>query len=439
MHHRVVDIKTGSMTLVIVLLNLSILVTLIWIIWTGQQTLRSVYWPSLIFKVLCGVSLGLLYRYYYTTGDTFSFFQDATVLSDMARKNNGEYLNFLWNGDESFSVWSRLNYSQTRSVFFTKLISVVNLLTYDNYWITSLYFSLISFCGSLYLSRKLVMFFPDSFPPVAIAFLFFPSVVFWSSGVLKEAIALPGIFFLSGIFLTAWHRHQIKWYEWILLPIAFLWVWKLKYFYLAVFLPITFATLVTKFLVLDFFRVTKLGFQVLAFLALIAGSTFMITFFHPNFHLNYLPEVIVMNNQDYTRASNGENLVHFQNLEPDFFSIAKHSPKALLAGIFRPGIWEADTTLKLLAAIETLGLVLLVILNLANWRKITLGPYRLLTLAVLMYVVLLCVFLTISTPNLGTLVRYRIGFMPFLVFVLLNTKPLRKNLERLFSSLVREK
>jgi hypothetical protein len=131
--------------------------------------------------------------------------------------------------------------------------------------------------------------------------------------------------------------------------------------------------------------------------------------------------------------------VIFQHLEADFFSIAKYSPKALLSGIFRPGIWEANTTLKFLAATENLVLALLFLFNLATCRKITIGPHRLLTFSVIMYVVLLCVFLTISTPNLGTLVRYRIGFLPFLIFVLLNTSPLLKSLERLFSNLVRDK
>jgi hypothetical protein len=35
----------------------------------------------------------------------------------------------------------------------------------------------------------------------ALAFLFFPSVVFWSSGLVKETLALAGIFWMSTIFL----------------------------------------------------------------------------------------------------------------------------------------------------------------------------------------------------------------------------------------------
>jgi hypothetical protein len=37
----------------------------------------------------------------------------------------------------------------------------------------------------------------------------------------------------------------------------------------------------------------------------------------------------------------------------------------------------------------------------------------------LFYVVFLCVFLALSTPNFGTLSRYRIGFTPFLWLLLL--------------------
>jgi hypothetical protein len=39
-------------------------------------------------------------------------------------------------------------------------------------------------------------------------------------------------------------------------------------------------------------------------------------------------------------------------------------------------------------------------------------------LPILIYCFVLCILLAISTPNFGTLSRYRIGFLPFFVFVL---------------------
>lgn len=422
---------------IVVILNLVLLFAILWPMWKRQDVLRQFYWPALLFKVCCGILLGLLYTYYYSTGDTFSFFQDGSLLSGLARNDFGEYIRFLWSGDESFAMWSQLNYPQPRSVFFAKIISVINLLTLDNYWVALLYFSVISFFGALFLSRRIVAYFPDAVYPTVVAFLFFPSVVFWSSGIIKEAVALAGIYFLSGIFLSAWHRQKLSLSEWVLLLLSAWWVWKLKYFYLAIFFPIALATLVIKIFVIDFFLVRKLGLQLLIWFLLFGTGVLLISFLHPNFRFDYLPEVIVMNNQEYTDNSSPDNLVHFKDLEPNFYSIAKHAPKALFSGIFRPGFWEADTTLKWLAGLENLGLSILIVLSIARWRKITCGQYRLLTFAVLLYIGLLGVFLTLATPNLGTLVRHRIGFMPFLVFVLLNSSDGVKTLERLFLRLVR--
>ncbi|HEX5168526.1 MAG TPA: hypothetical protein VFW11_05090, partial [Cyclobacteriaceae bacterium] len=165
---------------------------------------------------------------------------------------------------------------------------------------------------------------------------------------------------------------------------------------------------------------------------------FAISFLHPNFRLSYLPEVIVKNNEAYTRLSSPDNLILFKNLEPDFFSMARHSPQALLSGIFRPGIWEASSVLKFLSAMENLFLAILIALTLMR-RKAISRQNRLLTFAVLIYIVLLCVLLTLATPNLGTLVRYRVGFIPFLVYLLLHGSNITKSLERLFVRLVRHK
>jgi hypothetical protein len=37
---------------------------------------------------------------------------------------------------------------------------------------------------------------------------------------------------------------------------------------------------------------------------------------------------------------------------------------------------------------------------------------------VITYSVLLCIFLALSTPNFGTLIRYRVGFLPFLLVLI---------------------
>jgi hypothetical protein len=411
---------------IVIVLNVALLFLISWRFWNQESSsLKKFFWPALVFKVGCGFLLGLLYKYYYTEGgDTFSLFHDGTQLSALARSNWKTYFSFLWMGDNSFAIWNSLTHQEYRSVFVIKWISLFNLLTNDNYWLTSIYFSFLSFMGAWYLSKKINLFFPESHIAITVAFLFFPSVIFWSSGVSKEALAIPGLFILAGIFLKIWHQQKLTVLEWLLCLISIWCVWRLKYFYLALFLPIGITTLLTKYFVVTFIKKERLFVYLLTWFGFFGVLLILVSFLHPNFSFSYLPEVIVANSIEYIRLSRPDNLIHFNNLKPDFISIIANSPKALFSGVFRPFLWEGNSVLKFLSATENLILLVLLVSQLIRLKGMKVERGQLITFAVIVYSVLLCVFLALSSPNLGTLVRYRIGFLPFFVFVLVYQNPL---------------
>ncbi len=86
----------------------------------------------------------------------------------------------------------------------------------------SLYFSAISFFSSWFLVQKINRLFEGVQPAAILGFLFFPSVVFWSAGVIKESLAMAALFFLSLIFLKVWKREKLHWIEWLLIANFFM-------------------------------------------------------------------------------------------------------------------------------------------------------------------------------------------------------------------------
>src|SRR5690606_35684717 len=108
----------------------------------------------------------------------------------------------------------RLILHDRRALLFSKIVSLFYVISFGNYWICTLYFSFFSFLGAWYLVRKITVFFPDKIAGAMIAFLFFSGVVFWSSGIIKESLAMTAIFFLSGIFLVLWFDQKVKWLDW---------------------------------------------------------------------------------------------------------------------------------------------------------------------------------------------------------------------------------
>ena len=386
-------------------------------VWKKQDLgVRPFFWPALALKLVAGIALGLLYKYHYAAGDTFGFFEDASKLTKVFWIEPRVYFKFLMAGDELDPVWSTLSNTQSRSLFLIKIISLVNLGTGNSYWITSLYFSLVSFGAAFLLFSRISIIFPASKVAAAIAFLFFPSIVFWGSGIIKECLALAGLFTISIVCLKTLTNSKTLWWEWLLAFISAIVVWRLKYYWFAVFVPVTITTIALH-LVTQRWR-ARMSIKILLWIGSFLIFCFGVTLVHPNFYLDTFLTVLVENYNEFTKIESQGRIIHYE-LEPSWWSVILNSPLALVSGLFRPFIWEATNFLQVIVAVENLFVLILMATRLSQMKSVIQSAYRLLIFSVVVYIVILCVFLALSTPNLGTLARYRIGFQPFLVFVLL--------------------
>jgi hypothetical protein len=302
----------------------------------------------------------------------------------------------------------------------------------------SLYFSAIAFASAWYLVKKISDVFESTRIAAVLGFLFFPSVVFWSAGLIKECLALAALFLLSLMFLNLWRREKISWTGW-LLTLAALWiVWSLKYYYLAIFLPVVFTALCLRYL-LTKFVVKTLSAKVLLWCLIFTIPILLMTILHPNFYYERFMGVVVSSYYEFQSISNPEDVIHYDELKATPLSLVLNSPLALFSGLFRPFITEARTFFQWFIAFENLALLALVSGALFQIKKLIASPHRLLLFSILTYSILLCVFLALSTPNFGTLTRYRVGFLPYFVFVLTIENPLINKLItlKIFRNLVR--
>jgi hypothetical protein len=414
------------MKILFAVVNLIFLSSIAYRLWRSyqQSSIVQFFWPSLIIKAAAGIALGLIYLYYYRIlSDTFLFFEDAKKLTELARADFFSYLRFLFIDDYTHPLWKEIVYFQSRALFMVKLTSLLGLITFDNYWITSIYFSMMCFFGAWKLTNVVVEAFPSAKVAAIIAFLFFPSVVFWGSGVIKESVAMATLFVLSAAAVEIWEGKKLSWWEWLLVIISAWLLWRLKYYYLAVFLPVSAAAIITRRLT-QTWQVKSIVIKVL-----IWGGTFIvplaiISSLRPNFYPTRILDVIVSNNREFNAMSDPDDLIEYTALEPTLASVVRNVPRALVSGIFRPFPWEAHTVFQWLIALENVLLLLLFVASLSNIRRLVKSPQRLLLCSVLLYVVVLCVFLALSTPNFGTLSRYRISFLPFLLLLMTIENPL---------------
>ncbi len=411
------------MKLTLAVVNIAFLGWVFYSLWKNEKLpLRNYFWPALLLKLFAGICLGLVYTYYYSVGDTFLYLSDGKKLAQLGRTDFTSYLNFLWSGDDAFPVWTELVYKQPRAAFLAKITSVFCLFTYDNYWIISLYFSGITFYCAWVLVKRIITLHPPAELAAVISFLFFPSVVFWSSGVIKESLAMAGLFFLSSIFLKSWQRENISVGEWIVSLISLWVIWNLKYYYLAIFLPVGLTTLIAAF-IMQKMTIQSLLLKVALWSVIFIVPLLVISTVHPNFYPSRFMEVVVTSNYEFQSISDPEDLILYNELEASATGILKNIPWALFSGLFRPLLTEVHNLLQFFIALENTILLVLFLSGLKSVNQLISSNQRMLMFSIIVYTLLLCTFLALSTPNFGTLSRYRVGFLPFLVFLLTIENP----------------
>ena len=375
-----------------------------------------IFWCSFIAHLLCGWAVGLLYLFYYKENDTWALFNEAVKLSEFAKSDIVAYLKVLILGDQYSAQLASITLVD-RSLLFIRLTSAFNLISFNSYWTVSAYFSLISFAASWFVFQKIVEQFNELKLQAAVAFLFWPSVLFWSSGIIKETLALSGIYFLAGYLIQFVLERKVSVIQLLIIGLSIYISWGLKYYWAAIFLAVTISILLYRWAqgLWDWVNQYKVGVWFFIFGSLLV----LVSFLHPNFNLDKIIEVVISNHDLFVQASDPNSAIHFQALSGSWFSLVRNSPLALFSSAFRPLPWEAVGTASLVASFENVCLLAMAFVSLSQVRELWRSSNRLWLWAIILYVILLGIFLALSTPNFGTLSRYRVGFLPFFVFLIL--------------------
>ncbi|GAB4395286.1 MAG: hypothetical protein OHK0053_01760 [Microscillaceae bacterium] len=397
------------------------------------------FWPALLCKCAAGLAYGSLYVFYYENGgDTINFFLDGTRFAQLARQSPATFLRVVFWQEyyplEPFAVFNL--WYQARTLFFVKLVSFFCLLTNDHYWLISLYFSVFSFWGMWLLANTLARLYPSLANAAALSLLFWPSLVFFSAGLSKESLAMGA---------WAWLLARMQGY---LLPFPKGWLYHLASLGLLVGLSILLLELKIYYLAglagavavyvlgMNFQMVRRAHLSHL-FLrgGLIVGLGLLLLGLAMRYQ--YLPpparlmEALVHSHNKMYIKSKPDDLIHYSvaggagyiTLSTKVSNLLLNSPTALFSTLYRPFVWEhGGSRLKQVLGIENLlllGLSGMALFRLFLGQNTALRQAGPLLWAACCYIVVLGVLMGLSTPNFGTLARYRIGILPVFVFLVL--------------------
>lgn len=378
---------------------------------------RLYYWPALLFKLAAGIAVGLLYFVYYGGGDTINYHEDASALAALATEKPGLYWSALL-GDYPAGI--QLHYlQQERALLTAKIFSPFYVLTANNYWLTACYISLIAFASLFFLVHRLVGFRPVLKKAAPLAFLFWPSFVFWTSGVLKESLAIICIaFIVASVLPYLLGKQEIIVTEAFIALLLFVPLFYIKYYYAGLLAPVLGCLLLSVWAGRSF-DLRKSWTAVIFLLSLLAGG-WLVTRLHPNMYAERFLAVWVENYYLMVNASAEGAYVSYHGLEASWASVFRHAPRAIITGLYEP-LFRFDPTnfLQLAAAAENIVLLALTILALLGWGLQQRFQLSLLVVAVLLYVLLFALVMGIAAPNFGALIRYRISYQPFFTLIVL--------------------
>ena len=376
-----------------------------------------------------GFVLFLIYSKYYTVrqdADTFKYFDDSKYMYNAFWTNPLDYLQMLFGVEcnteyfnthyfDHMSNWVRSYdnglFNDNRLVI--RINAFMRIFSFGNYHVHSILLSYFAFLGSFSLAQ---VFYRVSKAKIASYFAVFlvPSVVFWSSGILKEAILLFALgLFTYHIYELFGRNKRLRTYVILFLMSCILIVMKL-YVFMA-FIPAVMAwILVSKW---------KRGLWVYlgAYLTFFGLATF-IGELNPRY--DFVNLIVDKQKQfiglsEFYQVNSGFAM---DTLSYDMWSVIKASPEGLFNVLTKPWPTEVNNLLFVPAFIEN-ALVVALLLFACIYRKSLNKKEWDFAIFCLSFCFILFIVIGLTTPITGALVRYKIPAIPFLfmaVFLFMN-------------------
>jgi hypothetical protein len=398
---------------------------------TNSHTKRY-FIPAISVKFVGAIALGLIYQFYYGGGDTFNYFNQSKIILEAF--DESFILGFKLmtaNGEANADIWlysTRMYWYTAPAEFMViKITTLFGLLSFQTYTVVALLFATFSFSGLWALYLTILKIYPALSKQLAWAVFFVPTVFFWGSGLLKDTICIGAL----GWMFWAFYKVLIERKPTILSIIIFitntLLINIIKKYILLAFMP---GILFWLFLVYNkkihnpLLRKLSFPFFLLIGVTLAYFAATNITAGDQLYAVDKLAErTKITADYLYSISVQQEGSAYkLGELDGSFGGMLRLAPQAINVSLFRPYLWEVKNPLMLLSAIESFiffCFTLFVFFRvglLKTWFQIIRNPFLLFCL---IFTLAFAFAVGVNSNNFGTLVRYKIPFVPFYMAMLL--------------------
>ena len=403
-----------------------------WKFFSDSGITTTQLWVLFSIKLVIGFGLTWIYTAYYTNrleADIFKYFDDSKVMYNALYSNPVDFFKMLFgygNDNEHFfnsyyvemNNWARVyessTYNDSRTII--RCNAIIRLFSMGNFHIHTLFFTALSMIGFTSIFRSFKDFFSNKQGALLIVVFLIPSVMFWSSGALKESILIfgMGILIYSLKQLTT-QKINIKLLT--LFILSFILLFFIKFYVLLALLP----CLISYFISVKFQM--KHPFIIYSSIVLVFGVLAFNSKEIPP-HFDFVETLITKQKNFIRLAEVTEPGSRFEltKLEPTFFGVARAVPEALANCFIRPLITKGNQFIFLPSIIENTLLIVLICLSffsrLKRKVKLTTETKNMFWFSVF-FTLILFTIIGLTTPVSGALVRYKIPALPFLGIAIL--------------------
>jgi hypothetical protein len=392
-----------------------------------DATNRRYFYPALFVKIIGALALGFIYQFYYDGGDTYNYHTFGSRIIWEAFGDSFESgFNLLFSGENEYRYTSRIPfYGDAPSYFIVKLAAILDLFTFSSYSATAVLFSVISFMGSWMFFLTFYQQYPRHHFKLAIASFFIPSVFFWGSGILKDTVTLACLGIATFSIYQLFIKRQVGVLSILLLLGSFFVIFSVRKFMLQAYLPAAIIWVMASRLDQirsTVWRLLMVPFSVLLIVFSAYYSVIKVGEGDKKYAVNKIAQTAQVTAYDigfYTGRDAGSGY-SLGELDGSFSGLLSVLPAAINVSLFRPYLWEVKNPLMLLSAAESFCFLVLCVMILirqkGNLLRAMLDPN---VLFCLIFSLTFAFAVGVSTFNFGTLTRYKIPLLPFLLTALL--------------------
>lgn len=398
------------------------------------------YMYNVYVKLFFSLIYVLFFIIAYDGGDTIAYYEGTSCLNNLFIEDPGLYFEQLFTTPTDQSMTTYFNsrtglpprwiYREPEGFFVCKLTSLLSLFTFKSFIATTLLLSYFVASASYKLFVYIRSLNIVSERYLAIGLLFLPSVNFWCTGISKDSFVYIGVLLMvynGFVMITKDSKHRIR--ALILFTLVALMVYHIR----SVILYVTILSLLLAYSTAIAKRISNGGQAVLFVRLIIIVSSFLVISLALSgsseeefLAQNAIFQEAAITQRDFaTNETYGANRYSIGEIEYTPIGLIQASPFAILAGIFRPFIWEALSPSLIFNGLESLLFFYLLFLF---FSKDLVGKFGMIQkneilLFSISFVFIMAFVAGLTSGLFGVLVRLRAPLLPFFI-LLLSIKPI---------------